>query len=113
MTTPLPQAKTSTMMRLLASALLFTDAHPGKRVFYYTYYQDPFCTANDAPCTTVGCCDNQAQSRTLLNPVNWPDCPGGATLAPESILINPLAPNELGGLDLDYLGSYYAAGASY
>jgi len=31
----------------------------------------------------------------------------------ESILINPVAPNEGGGLDLDYLGQFYAKGASY
>jgi hypothetical protein len=29
------------------------------------------------------------------------------------VLINPVAPNELGGLNLDFFGSYYAKGASY
>lgn len=99
-------------MRLMVP-LIFIHASADKRILYYTYYQDPFCTANNAPCTSVGCCDNQAQSKTLLDPETWPDCPGGGNLMPDSILINPLAPNELGGLDLDYMGTYYAAGATY
>lgn len=31
----------------------------------------------------------------------------------ESVLINPLAPNEYGGIDMDYIGSFYAAGGYY
>jgi len=53
------------------------------------------------------------KSKTLLNPANWPECTEGQDVTTESILINPVAPNEHGGLDLDYLGQFYAQGATY
>jgi len=101
-----------TRVLVLASVLVSRGAPP-RSVLYYGYYQDPWCTANGQTCTSEGCCDDRVASKTLLNPENWPDCPGGQPAETESILINPVAPNEHGGLDLDYLGQFYAEGATY
>lgn len=98
---------------LILGVVAPTKATPPRSVIYYAYYQDPFCTANGATCATEGCCDERVASKTLLNPANWPACSEGQEATTESILINPVAPNEHGGMDLDYLGQFYAKGATY
>lgn len=55
-----------------------------------------------------GCCDDLVASRTLLSPAEWP-----AGLAPAAVLVSLVAPNEHGGLDLNFLGRYYAKGATF
>lgn len=95
----------------VAASLAVADVAVSQ-VLYYTFYQDPWCTANSASCTGPGCCDSRENGKTLMNPVNWPTCSSGEAEV-ESILINPFAPNQAGGIDMDYVGSYYAAGALY
>jgi len=105
------------LQSLLACALPFLAAAAPRNVLYYAFYQDPWCTANSQSCHGNGCCDDRLhdsqENKTLLNPENWPSCSDGHEITAESVLINPVAPNEHGGLDLDFLGQYYARGAVY
>jgi len=98
-------------MRGIVAGLVTSDLAK-TQMLYYTFYQDPWCTAGGESCTGPGCCDSRFAGNTLMDPVNWPNCSNGP-VAVESVLINPLAPNQYGGIDMDYIGSYYAAGSHY
>lgn len=98
-------------MALQFSLLAATASIARSQVSYYTFYQDPFCTANGNACTGPGCCDERLDGKTLMNPVNWPNCSTDVVM--ESVLINPVAPNMYGGIDMDFIGRYYAKGAYF